>query len=108
MTTRHKTLMGIVAVLAAAVLAVWAANRRYAFLRAAPAWLDPQQPPEGVAASWGALNPAESRAANSTSPMTACCAGRGAGRRIRRTYPDTLAASPHSFIRAGFDLAGGC
>ena len=105
MTTRQKVMAGVVALaLLLVVLAVWAANRRYAFLRAAPAWLDPEQPPEGVAAAWGAVSPAQGWAANRASPMSACCTGRGAGSRVRREYPDTLAASPNSFIRADFNL----
>lgn len=108
MNRRQKIVAGVIVLaLTLVVVAVWAANRRYAFLRAKPEWLDPEQPPEGVAASWGALSPAESWAANRASPMSACCTGRGAGSRVRRVYDDTLADSPHSFIRADINLAGG-
>lgn len=109
MNTRQRVVVGAITLtLAAVVVAVWAANRRYALLRAKPAWLDPEQPPEGVAAVWGTLSPAQSWAANRATPMTACCPGRGAGSRVRRVYPDTLADSPTSFIRAGFNLGDRC
>jgi hypothetical protein len=108
MTTRQKAVCwAVAAALAFAALAIYAANRRYRFLAAKPAWLDPQQPPEGIAATYGTLTPAESWAANRASHLSACCTDRGAGRRIRRTYPATLADSDGSFIRASFNL-GGC
>lgn len=109
MTRRQQIVAGvIVLVLLAAAVALWAANRRAALMRAMPAWLDPEQPPEGVAAAWGTLSEAQSWAANRATPMTACCAGRSAGSRVRRTYADTLAHDPGSFIRASFDLTGRC
>lgn len=94
-------------VLAVAAFVVYATTRREIFTAAHPDWLDSGQPPEGLAATVGTLTAAESWAANRASHMTASCTGRGAGRRVRRTYPQTLADSPHSFIRANVNL-GGC
>lgn len=109
MTRRQTVIAGAITLaLAVAVIVLYAANRRYAFIQARPAWLEGDQPPEGVAAAWGTLSEAQSWAANRAAPMTACCAGRGAGRRVRREYPASLADSDHSFIRASFDLTGGC
>jgi hypothetical protein len=83
-----------------AVLVLFAVNRRDVLSRAMPAWLDPGQPPDGVAAQLNTLTADQSWAANRARHMTACCADRTAGRRIRRTYPATLAEDPNSFIRA--------
>jgi hypothetical protein len=108
MTRRQSVVAGtILLALLIAAFAIYAANRRAAFERAAPDWLDPQQPPEGIAAQGGTVSPAASWAANRCVPLTGCCTGRSAGSRVKR-YPATLAESPGSFIRASFDLSGGC
>lgn len=74
---------------------------------AVPAWLDFRQPPDSVAADLGVLTPDQSWAANRCRHIMAPCGDYTAGRRIRRTYPASLADSPDSFIRASFDLSGG-
>ena len=104
---RRQTIVavGVVAVLSLAVAVLWWTNRAHEAERSSPAWLDPQQPPDVVPALVGPT-PQESWAANRCRPMTACCTGNTAGTRIRRTYPDTLQSSPHSFIRASVNLSG--
>jgi len=105
MTRRQKiTAAVIVGVLLVAVFVVWAANRRDALARAMPAWLDLQQPPDGVAAELTTLTEDQSWAANRARHMTACCPGRTAGQRIRRTYPGCLADSDQSFVRTDVEL----
>lgn len=88
-----------VAVLAGVFALLWIADRRKAAVDAVtPPWTDPQQPAEGVAEQLTTLSPGESWAANRCRPMTACCNGRTAGRRVRRTYPATLSEDPNSLI----------
>jgi hypothetical protein len=89
-------------VLLGLVVAV-SAQRKQSFEAAAPPWLDPHQPPRGVAAP---LTEAQSFAANRCRPFSASSAGRSAGRRLRRTYPPTLAESATSFVQLGFDVRG--
>lgn len=72
-----------------------------------PEWLAGGQPPDSVAPDLMTLTPDQSWAANRARPMVACCGDYTAGRRIRRTYPRSLAESPDSFIAASFDLSGG-
>lgn len=100
--TRRQTVIAsaVVAVLAAAAAGLWYLNRAQAAERAAPSWLDPQQPPPGVAAPLIAtVSAGESWAANRPRHMSACCTGQTAGLRIRRTYASTLAANPDSLVR---------
>lgn len=105
---RRMITFGLIILGLALVLAMWIAHRRRKVEEhAVPAWLDPQQPPDTVAADMMILSPAESWAANRCAPMVASCRGRTAGARIRRTYPESLAASHSSFIRAGFSIGGG-
>lgn len=94
----------VVGVLLIAVGVLYAANRRDALARAKPDWLDPQQPPDGVAAQLTTLSQDQSWAANRARHMTACCLGRTAGRRIRRTYPGCLADSDTSIVRTQVEL----
>lgn len=109
--TRRQTIIGgsVAAVLALAVFLLWTAERRAKLERALPAWLDIRQPPESLATELPTLTDAQSWAANRCAPMTASCAGRGAGSRVRREYPATLAESPTSIISAGasFDIEAG-
>lgn len=109
--TRRQTIAGaaILAVLLVAAFAIWAAERRAALERVLPAWLNPQQPPESLAVELLPVSPEASWAANRCAPMTASCVGRGAGSRIRRDYPATLADSDASFISAsaGLDFQAG-
>ena len=82
-------------------------RRRQADTPAVPAWLDTVQPPDTVAADLMTLTPDQSWAANRCRPIHAACSDYTAGRRIRRTYPPSLADSPHSFIRTSLQLEGG-
>lgn len=105
MTRRQGITAGIIAaVLGAAVFVLWACQRKAAYERAAPAWLDPKQPADGIAAELTTLNDGQSWAANRCRPMTAPCTGRTAGRRIRRTYDGCLEESGSSLIRTGAQL----
>jgi hypothetical protein len=85
--------------LVVAALCAWGYQRRAELARRVPSWLDPKQPPENVTVP---LAPAASLAANGCPPMTACCDGRGAGRRVRRTYPGSLADSSSSLVGVRF------
>lgn len=98
----------IAAAMAVAALGLWALNRVHVARRSTPEWLDTDPPPEQI--SGEPLTAAQSLAANGVPHMTACCTGRGAGRRVRRTYPASLADEPSSLIsaRVGFQLGGGC
>lgn len=98
---------GVAVVIGVAAIVLMGAERRAALARSRPAWLDPQQPSEGIAADLRTVSDAESWAANRCRPMAASCSGYTAGRRIRRTYPGSLADAPYSFIRASVDLQGG-
>lgn len=89
----------VVVVLGAAGLVLFANYRRARFERAAPGWLNPEQPPDGVAAELSTLTADQSWAANRCRHMTACCPGQTAGSRVRRTYPGSLAESDTSFVR---------
>lgn len=103
MTRRQIIVMSTAAgILVLLVFVLIGANRRHALKRAVPAWLIPNQPPEGIAADLPTLSEAESWAANRCRPMVASCGTNTAGRRIRREYPPSLAESPDSFIRASF------
>lgn len=108
MALDRKTVIagGVVVV---AVLAVWAlgSQRRAAFARSVPAWLDVHQPPENIAAQLPTVSEAESWAAARCRPPACCSPAYTAGMRVRRLYPETLAASPHSSIRASFEVGGG-
>ena len=105
MNRRTSIVAGAVAVgLVLAILGLLAMNRRQRLEAAAPAWLNPDQPPDGVAAQLSTLTDAQSWAANRCRPMSACCAANTAGSRVRRQYPSTLACSPGSFIRGGLEL----
>jgi hypothetical protein len=107
MGTRGRVLVVAAAGLAVvglfAFVAVDGARRR----EAAPGWLDPHQPPQGVAARLSTLTPAQSMAANGCPTMAGCCAGRSAGSRLRRVYPSTLMDDPSSVVRASFALGLG-
>lgn len=109
--TRRQTIAGaaILGVLAVAAFAIWAAERKAALERVLPAWLNPGQPPESLAVEILPVSPEASWAANRCAPMTAACTGRGAGSRIRRDYPATLAESETSIISAsaGIDFQAG-
>ena len=104
MDRRWKAVGLVVLVVAAGAFLLFAVNRRSRWERAAPAWLDPQQPPDGVASQLSTLTEAQSWAANRCRHMSACCGDQTAGRRVRRTYPGSLAESDTSFIRASFGL----
>ncbi len=108
--SREQVATGVViALLAGGAVALYAINRRADLKRVkGPDWLDVQQPPDGVATDFQTLSADQSWAANRCRPMTACCSGRSAGSRIRKTYPGSLASSDHSFIRASFAVGGGC
>ncbi len=94
MTRRQTVIMAvIVATLATAAVVLWMVNRTAERERNSPAWLDPQQPPEGVTSPAGV-----SWAANRCRPMVGPCHDHTAGRRIRRTYPGTLASSDASIV----------
>lgn len=88
----------IVAVVAGFALVLVAIGRKARYERAAPAWLDPEQPPDGVAASLPCVTPDQSWAANRARHMSGACTGQTAGNRVRRTYPETLASSSASFV----------
>lgn len=104
---RRMITFGLILLGLALILGMWLAHRRRkSEEHAVPAWLQTQQPPDTVAADMLVLSPAESWAANRCAPMAAACSGRTAGRRIRRTYPDSLAASEGSFIRAAVRIGG--
>lgn len=93
--------LGVVAI---GVFVAVSAQRKATLEAAAPPWLDPGQPPQGVAAPLTAM---QSFAANRCSHFSASSAGRGAGRRLRRTYPASLGESRESFVQLGFDVVGG-
>jgi hypothetical protein len=101
--SRRQAIVGgsIVAVLGAAVFAMWTAERRDRLMRAMPAWLDMRQPPESLMTELPVLTPEQSWAANRCAPAAASSPGRGAGSRVRREYPATLADSDTSFISGG-------
>jgi hypothetical protein len=102
---RRWRIIGLVVLaVAGAALFLIAVTRRVQFYRAAPAWLDPDQPPDGVAAELSTLTADQSWAANRCRNMSACCADQTAGARTRRIYPGTLADSDSSFIRGGGSL----
>ena len=108
MDRRRWRIVGLILVVVdAAGLVLVASYRKARFDRAAPAWLDPQQPPDGVAAELSTLTADQSWAANRCRHMTACCGEQSAGSRIRRTYPGTLADAPWSLVRARADLSVG-
>lgn len=99
--TRRQTVIAsaVVAVLAAAAAGLWYLNRVQAQERETPSWLDPQQPPPGIAApAMATVTPGQSWAANRPRHMTASCCGQSAGLRIRRTYAPTLASDPGSLV----------
>jgi hypothetical protein len=100
--------VGVVAVLVVAGFVLWAVNRKAELARAKPAWLDPHQPPDGVAAELSTLTADQSWAANRCRPMVASCSDYTAGRRIRRIYDPCLEQSSGSFIRTRFELEGRC
>jgi hypothetical protein len=104
--TRRQMIVGgvIVGVLGVAVVTLWCVQRRAEGKGVAPAWLDPHQPAPDVASELTVLNADQSWAANRARPMAACCAGRTAGMRVRRTYDGNLADSPYSFIRASLAI----
>jgi hypothetical protein len=104
MTRGVKIGLAVLSGLILAWFVLWSVQRRQAFEAAAPGWLNPGQPPDGVAAP---LTAAQSYAANRCRPMTACCTGRTAGMRTRRTYPPTVAGWSGSFLSAGFNVMGG-
>lgn len=106
---RRLAVIGLVVIAVGAFL-VYAVTRRERFLAAKPAWLDPQQPPDGIASQLPTLSDAESWAANRATPMAQCCGDNTARRSIRRTYPGSLAESGHSFIRGtvAVQLGGEC
>lgn len=97
---RQRWLMlgGLVALVLFVCVAFIVRKRR--FERAHPSWLDPQQPPEGVAAQMTTLTPGESLAANGCWPMSAPCTGRTARLDTMRTYPGHLTDHPGSLIHA--------
>jgi hypothetical protein len=109
---RRETIVTAVfaSLLAVAALGLWMLNRAHVAARSTPAWLNAggDQGPENVGQV--PLTAAQSLAANGVPNMTACCRGRGAPSRIRKTYPASLAAEPSSIISAhvGFQLGGGC
>lgn len=73
-----------------------------------PDWLRSHQPPEGVTGP--PVEPVDPKAAWATcrpSPMSASCAGQGAGRRVRRTYAPNLASEGSSLIRGNIDFQVG-
>jgi hypothetical protein len=97
-------------VVAVGMFILFASMRRDRYNRATPNWLDPQQPPDGIATDLGTLTEKQSWAANRAAPMNACCTDRGAGRRVRRTYPGTLADHPDSLVAGSvrINLSAGC
>lgn len=99
MSRYRKPIIWVVVVVLAVVGVFYAIGRQASFNRAMPAWLNPQQPPDGVAAELSTLTAAQSFAANGCPSMTACCADRTAGARVRRTYPGSLAGGSGSFIQ---------
>lgn len=108
MTRRQTIIIGVIAgVLAVAALALYAIGRRDAWTRAAPAWLNPSQPADGVAAELSTLTVDQSWAANRARHMTGCCTDQTAGTRVRRTYPSTLAESDCSIVKGQLSLQVG-
>lgn len=107
MNRKATVIVGAALVLGVAALVVAGAERRAALTRRIPAWLDTSQPPESIAPDLPVLGADQSWAANACRPMVAACPGYTAGMRVRRTYPDTLADSADSFVRASFNVSGG-
>lgn len=66
-------------------------------------WLEAGQPPLGIA-NQGTAPADQSWAANRCRPMIASCTGLTAATRLRRTYPETLADSADSIVRARVDV----
>lgn len=104
MRYNKKVAAVVLVVIAVAAFVLYTIGRRDRLARAMPAWLDPQQPPTGVAGQLSTLSDAQSWAANRCTPMSACCAGNTAGARVRRTYAPNLAESTGSFIRGRVGL----
>ena len=105
--TRGRWLLvgGVVLVLVA--VGVLSMNARAGELvRNAPSWLKAHQPPDGIASNAVEPVPAAWQACARPSPMVASCEGYGAGRRVRKTYADNLAAEPSSLIRASVRASG--
>lgn len=94
------------AAVALAVVVLVLVRRRQAQTPQVPAWLDIRQPPDAIPSAAG-LTADQSWAANRCRPFAASSGDHTAGRRVRRTYPASLAESPHSFIRTSFELEGG-
>lgn len=109
MTGRQRAVAVVVLVLAAvATFIVYAVNRRERIERASPAWLDPHQPPDGVAGELTTLTAGESWAANRCRPLAASCSAHTAGRRVRRIYDPTLEQSSGSYVRTALQIEGRC
>lgn len=111
MTRQRWILAGAGVVLVLIVAGVMSARARvWQQFANAPGWLKAYQPPDGIANQAEPV-PAAWAACCRPSPMVAPCDGYGAGRRVRKTYADNLAAEPSSLIRArinGSAEVGGC
>lgn len=106
MTRQRWLLYGFAGLVLVAIAAAYAVQRRRAFQAAHPEWLDPQQPPEGVAAQMTTLTDAETRAVYGVPHMTAGCTMHTARRDLMRTYPETLGHCKDSLIQLDFAAGG--
>jgi len=108
-TQRQKVVAGVVlAIGVAVVVLLWNVERRARMLARVPGWNATEVLPDSVAPDMATVTDAESWAANRCRPMVACCGEETAGLRVGKLYASSLASSPHSLIRASFELGGGC
>lgn len=97
MTRQRWWLIGGLVLVVTLVVVAFSA-RKQAWERIHPSWLDPRQPPEGVAANLGVLTAAESLAANGCPPMGACSVARTARMDTMRQWPGHLVDHPDSLV----------
>jgi hypothetical protein len=104
----RKRVVVIGAITAVLLFVVWLCWRRREALRdKVPAWLANHQPPETITPEMMTVTPIEAYAANRCRPFAASCLDFTAGRRVRRTYAESLESDPNSVVRARLSLEGG-
>lgn len=102
---RRSLIIGLVAV--AVLLVAMCAYYRARRLAMVPTWLNPEQPPQGVASQLGVISPAQAAVVYGCSPLAGPCSNYSAGSRVLRTYAPSLADDDDALVFR-LKIEGGC
>lgn len=102
---RRSLIIGAVAI--GAILLLMCAYYRARRLASVPTWLNPEQPPQGVASQLGVISPAQAAVVYGCAPLAGPCSNYSAGSRTLRTYAPSLTDDDNALVFR-LNIEGGC